>query len=76
MRAVKPIGDGTHLRLLLQSDGRDVPAVWFNARRDASHPAPCAAGDVLNCVFTIDDNVYRGRRSLQLKIDTVLAGAG
>ena len=76
VRAVKPIGDGTHLRLLLQCDDRDVPAVWFNARRDASHAAPCAADDALNCVFTIDDNVYRGRRSLQLKIDTALASAG
>ena len=76
VRAAKPIGDGTHLRLRLSSDANDVPAVWFRARRKASDPLPCATGDILNCVYTLDDNVYRGRRSVQLKIDAALGDNG
>ena len=76
VRAAKPIGDGTHLRLLLTIGGHDVPAVWFRARRKASEPMPCEGGDMLNCVYTLDDNVYRGCRTLQLKIDAAVGSTG
>ena len=77
VRAAKPIGkDGTHLKLMLASDGVNVPAVWFRARRSTAEPMPCKGGDMLNCVYTLDDNVYRGRRTVQLKIDAGLGRAG
>lgn len=76
VRAAKPIGDGTHLRVLLSTDGKDVPAVWFRARRSASDPPPCRAGDAVRVAYTLDDNRYRGCRSLQLKIDALLGRTG
>ena len=72
VRAARPIGDGTHLRLMLTNDGHRVPAVWFRPRRNAAEPMPCQGGDTLSCVYTLDDNVYRGRRTLQLKIDAAV----
>ena len=76
VRAAKPIGDGTHLRVLLCTDGNDIPAVWFRARRSASDPPPCKAGEAVRVAYTLDDNLYRGRRSLQVKIDALLGRTG
>lgn len=76
VRAAKPIGDGTHLRVRLSADGKVLPAVWFRARRTASDPPPCKAGDTVRVAYTLDDNLFRGRRSLQLKIDALLEPGG
>ena len=64
----RPIGDGTHLKLTLCTEGVRVPAVWFRARRTVDEPLPCGVGDMAHLVYELSDNVYRRRRSLQLKI--------
>ncbi len=73
--ACQPIGDGTHLRLMLVTGGTSVPAVWFRARRDPSETLPYGLGDTIRCAYLLDDNVFRGKRSLQLKIQSLLAFA-
>ena len=62
------IGDGTHLKLTLCTEGVRVPAVWFRARRTVDEPLPCGVGDMAHFICELSDNVYRRRRSLQLKI--------
>jgi single-stranded-DNA-specific exonuclease len=64
----KPIGDKTHLRITLLAGGVSVPAVWFRARRTPEDVLPCQTGDTGRFVYVLDDNVFRRRRTLQLKI--------
>ena len=64
----RPIGDGTHLKLTLCTEGISVPAVWFRARLSVDEPLPCGVGEAAHFVYELSDNVYRRRRSLQLKI--------
>lgn len=66
----KTMGDGTHLRMVLMSDGVSVPAVWFRALKDPSDPVPYGIGDTMECVYELSDNVFRRQRSLQLKVQT------
>lgn len=64
----KPIGDGTHQRLILSHASVGVKAVWFRARASVDDEFPCDIGDKVRLVYEIDDNVWNRARSLQLKI--------
>ena len=72
VRNVKPVGDGTHLKLLLEIDGQFIDAIWFSARRHNEHgepdPAPVAVGDQPTLAFTVGINRFRGRESVQLQV--------
>ncbi|TXF11167.1 hypothetical protein FR698_11675 [Pelomicrobium methylotrophicum] len=68
----RPAGDGTHLRLVLRSGSMRAPGIWFGARESAQAPLPVDAGMRLRAVYELDENEYRGERTLQL----ILHGPG
>ncbi len=60
--------DRTHLKLTLEDPAGRYDAIWFSARKDDAAPMPVEAGDRLACVYRLDMNAFRGRRTLQLVI--------
>jgi len=67
--SLRPLGDGTHLKLELSKAGRLFPAIWFNAvnlQEDAQ--LLLTVGEDIRLVYKLQDNWYRGRRSLQLQV--------
>ncbi|MGB1557298.1 MAG: single-stranded-DNA-specific exonuclease RecJ [Oceanococcaceae bacterium] len=68
VREVRAMGDGSHLRLQLDCAGQPVAAVWFSACAPGSQDWPLSAEEEAWLAFELADNRWRGRRSLQLRI--------
>ena len=68
---VKQVGDGSHLKLSLQKDHCEIPAIWFNAiERGAG--VPIEVGQTVAFAFELKSNTFRGKRSLQLQIISLI----
>jgi len=67
--------DSTHASLILEVDGQDVRAVWFNVGENGSGELP-VEGERLKALCSIADNYWKGRRSVQLKIEVSLPQQG
>lgn len=67
---VKPVGDGSHLKLILACGGEEFEAIWFGcadpAEGEAGHPV--SVGGRYTLAYSPDDNVFRGTRRFQLQI--------
>lgn len=66
---VKPVGDGSHIKLALNKYGKVINAIWFNAV-EAGEVSPVASGQQATFAYQLNDNVYRENRTLQLQIVT------
>lgn len=66
---VRPIGDGTHLRLRLRKDGTCVTGVWFRALKNPGDPLPVQAADSFHCIYRLLGNTYKGQRSPQVMVE-------
>lgn len=66
--AVRPVGDGSHLKLTLRKDQKTVPAIWFNAVGPEDSSLPLMTGDSATFVYRLTDHWYAGQRSMQLAI--------
>jgi single-stranded-DNA-specific exonuclease len=64
---VKPVGDGSHLKLTLGSGNKSFDAIWFNAIT-GDELSPVETGMDLSIVYQLSDNVFRGRRRFQLQV--------
>lgn len=64
---VRAIGDGSHLKLILTANGRSTDGVWFSAMEPGGDP-PVHVGQSARLAFSVDENIYRGMRRLQLII--------
>ena len=64
---VRAMGDGSHLKLSLSGNGRAAEGVWFNAMEPGGS-LPLRVGSTVRLAFSVDENVYRGTRRLQLLI--------
>lgn len=65
---VKAMGDGSHLRLGLESaDGRRFPAVWFGAK-EPTGPLPMEVGQTVGVAYALEDNIWQGESMLQLMV--------
>ncbi len=62
---IAAIGGGKHLRLSLSRDGIHINAVKFQTRPE-DLPIPC--GSTVNCVVSLEKNVYRGNISVSVRM--------
>ena len=62
---IAAIGGGKHLRLSLSRDGIQINAVKFQTRPE-DLPIPC--GSTVNCVVSLEKNVYRGNISVSVRM--------
>lgn len=79
--AVRPVGDGSHLKLRLAADGTPYDGIWFNACPPAvdgepDGPLPVAEGDEVRVAFALEANRWRGEDRLQLRVAHLERRAG
>ena len=65
---IQPVGDGTHLRLLLSSGGRQFKGVWFNCRPKTCMPLPVVEGARYSVIFSLTEHVWREQRGVELLV--------
>lgn len=63
---MRPIGDGTHLKLRLSNNGVAIDAVWFGANKEGIPPV--RVGVSTRFAYCLDAQTYRGNTRLQLMI--------
>ncbi len=63
---LRPVGDGTHLKLVLRMAGADYDAIWFGAAENGL--SPVAVGNDVTFVYGLEINTFRDKTSLQLRI--------
>lgn len=66
IRQCRPVGDGRHLKLLINLQGREYDAIWFGAVENGQ--CPIAVGDSVLFAYELEVNVFRDKAALQLKI--------
>ena len=72
---VKRIGDGSHLKLKIGLGRKLVDAVWFRALDPEDEVLPISQGETVRMAFELQENVFRGRRSLQMMIRARTSGS-
>lgn len=65
---IQPVGDGTHLRLVLVCDGYRFKGIWFNCRTQASTALPIVEEQRYNVIFSLTEHVYREQRRVELLV--------
>lgn len=68
IRRISSIGGGKHSKLILQKDGIAVTAMYFGV---GESELGCSEGDVVDVLFNLDINEYRGVRSVQLVLHDI-----
>ena len=70
VRRVTFIGGGKHSKLVLLKDGMTFTAMYFGI---GEGELSCVEGDVIDVLFNIDVNEYRGVRSVQLILHDIVS---
>ncbi len=68
LHSVRKIGNGKHCKISVSKSGRQAEFVGFNMSEVAES---FKIGTILDLAFTIDSNVYRGTKQLQLILKDV-----
>jgi single-stranded-DNA-specific exonuclease len=69
--SVRPVGDGTHLKLLMGIGPNRFDAIWFGAVHDGV--CPVETGQIVRAIFELDANTFRDETSLQLRVRHAVA---
>jgi single-stranded-DNA-specific exonuclease len=62
------IGDGTHLKLTLERDGQTFSGIWFSAISKDGDAPNLVIGQTARLAYRLQDNWYKGSRTMQLNI--------
>lgn len=65
LRAVRPVGEGKHLRLTLSKDSDELTAMLFSTTADEFK---YSAGDVVDIAFRVEKNEFRGEVTPSVQI--------
>lgn len=63
---VRPVGDGSHLKLSVRIGPDRFDAIWFGAVREGV--CPVGTGQTVRMAFELDANTFRGETRLQLRV--------
>lgn len=77
IREIVPVGRGekgkVHMKLSLGLPGEAAAsAIMFNVIEHEDDPLPFAVGDLRTFAYTLDINEFRGNRTVQLKIESLV----
>lgn len=68
VRAIKVVGDGSHLKLeLVGTDGTPQRGIWFRAMEPGQEP-PIAVGQQIEATYQLAANTFRGRTTVDLQV--------
>lgn len=65
--SVKQVGDGSHIKLVLEKTEQIIEAIWFNAV-EPGEGLPVEPGQQAAFAYQLSDNVFRNKRNFQLQI--------
>jgi len=68
----RPMGNGTHARVIINSEAKHITGVWFNFRFDANIAHHFTNGMQVRAVFTLRENTYQGLTRADLNIITLV----
>jgi single-stranded-DNA-specific exonuclease len=62
--------DKTHAQVVLNIEQKEIElrCIWFNVRENENTQIEISENDNAKIIFALDDNFFRGKRSLQLQI--------
>ena len=63
---LKPVGDGTHLKLAIKIDGKIFKGIWFGFRQNGNDPIPVEIKNKVECVFSLMKNSFMNNVSCEL----------
>jgi single-stranded-DNA-specific exonuclease len=66
---IRAIGDETHLSMDLTRGRVMLRGVWFRARQSPRAAMPITNGETARFVYSLVENEYRRRRSLELRVE-------
>ncbi|WNL48485.1 DHHA1 domain-containing protein (plasmid) [Dyella sp. BiH032] len=68
VRALKAVGDGSHLKLeLVDTEGSLQRGIWFRAMEPGNEP-PIAVGQQIEATYQLAANTFRGRTTVDLQV--------
>lgn len=65
---LRPVGDGTHAKVVLESAGNRYNGIWFGMRQSSESMLPVARGASVKVACSLRDNYFRGKRSFDIQI--------
>lgn len=68
VKDIKIIGDGTHARVLLESEGLFITGIWFKIRQSTSANLPIGLEDNVKVAFSLKANHFRNNTTLDIHI--------
>lgn len=68
LKELRFIGDGTHARVLLETEGVRLKGVWFKLRQTHQSAISVTLGDAVKVAFSVKANIFRNERSLDIHI--------
>lgn len=68
LRDLRAVGDGSHIRVNLEAEGRYYNGIWFSAKGSQEETLPVVVGEKVRLAFSLRENNYLGNRSLDIQI--------
>lgn len=68
LRELRYIGDGTHARVILETEGIKLKGVWFKLRQTNQSTVAVSVGDNVKVAFSVKANTFRNERSLDIQV--------
>lgn len=68
LRELRFIGDGTHARVLLETEGMRLKGVWFKLRQTNQSVVSVNVGDTVKVAFSLKANTFRNERTLDIHV--------
>lgn len=68
LKELRFIGDGTHARILLETEGVLLKGVWFKLRQTPESSISVSVGDCVKVAFSVKANTFRNERTLDVHV--------
>jgi len=68
VKEIRAMGDGTHARVQLESEGFQMSGVWFKFRQSATSAMPVQKEDAVKVAFSLKSSTYQNQRRLEIHI--------
>lgn len=68
LKELRPVGDGTHAKIVLDVEGVRVSGIWFGLRQNEYMPLPVLPGETIQVAFILKENVFLGKKSLDIQV--------
>lgn len=68
LKELRPVGDGTHAKVLLEVSGIWIRGIWFNMRPNRDEPLPLVLDQKVQCACILKENHFSGKKNLEVQI--------